>query len=58
MSWSPPRVEEIATSAEVGGYQDDLDRGEPRHDDDRARSPRVDGSAHQATRAERSSEAE
>lgn len=36
MSWSAPRFEEIATSAEIGGYQDDLDR-ERRHDDDGVR---------------------
>lgn len=39
MSWTAPRAEEIATGAEIGGYQDDLERGEPRPDDDRARRP-------------------
>lgn len=49
MSWTAPRAEEIATSAEIGGYQDDLERGEPRPEDDRARrperAPRVAGAA-------------
>ena len=30
MSWTPPRAEEIAMSAEIGAYQDDLDREPPR----------------------------
>ena len=38
MSWTAPRVEEIVMSAEIGGYQDEFDREDPRDPGDERRA--------------------